>query len=233
MKTIVRMLILSVLVAALLCSALSAAAATEFKPTPKAADDGANGWWVGTNVTCTPTGGTGFTLTSKDGGATGANVVWGVTYGQIKQTPYLHLTIDNDEAADASLYTKIFMTSGADQVALPPYVSEVANWVRASSVKGANVVDVKAAVDGALSGLADDALLMFQFYVDTNSGGAGATDTLIVSSLYLSSEQGNAEQQEDPKQEEPTPTGRTAAIPAAVAAVSVCAALLLVSKKRA
>ncbi|MBR7092951.1 MAG: hypothetical protein IKI50_07215 [Clostridia bacterium] len=167
-------------------TALSASAA-ECKPQITSYDNGQVMWWVGTNITCTPTEDTGFTLKSIDGTSAGADVAWGFTYGQLKQTPYFHVGIANTEAEEGSVYTKLFaLVNNSSYVFFDPFTSTVENWVHASSVSGRHAIDLKAAADEAQPSLADDALIILFLYVSHDGLDPVSNDTLTVTEFYLS-----------------------------------------------
>ena len=69
----------------------------KFMPALSETDNGANGWYVGTNIDVELLGDGAFSIGSIDGTATAANVAWSFTYAQLKETPYLNINIGIDK----------------------------------------------------------------------------------------------------------------------------------------
>lgn len=144
---------------AVCCLSISASETT-FSCTPSATDNGANGWWLGTNVTVTPTTGSGFTMASKDGTSTNAKVIWIMTVEQLKKTPNFNIKIGNTGAADGGPYLRMFygVNSEVEVFQNPDFIdANLQNWVRANTKTGLHTFDMTSQI----TGLADDAGVWF------------------------------------------------------------------------
>ena len=181
-KVMSGMVSLAMALSVLAAGCLSAMASeTTFPCVPEAADNGANGWWVGVNANVTPTTGSGFTLASKDGTAVNSNIVWTFTVEQLKKTPSFNIKIGNSGAADSGPYLKMFYGIGGLAPAFknPDFIDEnLEDWVRANAKSGLHSFDMTS----QLGELADDTLIYFALYVDP----AGTNEALQIDALYLS-----------------------------------------------
>ena len=147
-------------------------------------DNGANGWYVGTNIDVELLGDGAFSIGSIDGTATAANIAWAFTYAQLKETPYLNVNIGNEQSAANSPYMKMYFTAGtAATFTVAPYQdSALENWVRSGAVAGANCINLKEAVDAAAPSLTDnDVIFMFLYHDPFGTG-----EALVVDELFLS-----------------------------------------------
>ena len=193
MKTAKRSLIWLLTVLLLLAMATVGVSAeneddtVKFLPAVSATDDGANHWWVGTNVEVKLLDNGGFSIASIDGTIYNANVAWDFTYGQLKQTPYLNMTIGNQERESETPYMKMYFLIGTKMVTVKPFQNNLLeHWVKAGSVRGANCVNLLQAVDKAVPSLTDDTQIFMFLYQDPTSQTADPMGPLVVNELFLS-----------------------------------------------
>ena len=193
MKTAKRSLIWLLTVLLLLAMATVGVSAeneddtVKFLPAVSETDDGANHWWVGTNVEVKLLDNGGFSIASIDGTIYNANVAWDFTYGQLKQTPYLNMTIGNQERESETPYMKMYFLIGTKMVTVKPFQNNLLeHWVKAGSVRGANCVNLLQAVDKAVPSLTDDTQIFMFLYQDPTSQTADPMGPLVVNELFLS-----------------------------------------------
>lgn len=156
-------------------------------PAVSETDDGANHWWVGTNVEVKLLDNGGFSIASIDGTIYNANVAWDFTYGQLKQTPYLNMTIGNQERESETPYMKMYFLIGTKMVTVKPFQNNLLeHWVKAGSVRGANCVNLLSAIDKAVPSLTDDTQIFMFLYQDPTSQTADPMGPLVVNELFLS-----------------------------------------------
>ena len=228
-KTVSRLLAVMLVLALSLSTAMMASAATTtFAPTPKAEQDGENGWFID-KVTVTPTTGTGFTLSGTQVG----NIAWRFTLGQLKKTPMFNLKVLNEGAEDAGMYMKVFFYiiegSNVTYIYLPDYTSDVENWVRVNAktgLKTGNLLEALEAANTQNYTYTDDAEIYANVYIDP----AGTTETLQIGEMSLTGESS----EDSSGNGSNTQTGY-AALPLAVAAgvVVLSGGVMVISRKKA
>ena len=204
------------------------ASETTFPCTPSATDNGANGWWLGTNVTVTPTSGSGFTMASKDGTAVNANVIWIMTVAQLKKTPNFNIKIGNTGAADGGPYLRMYygVGSAVEVFQNPGFLdSNLQNWVRANTKTGLHTFDMTEQINS----LTDNDAIWLVLYVDPS----GTNAALKVDELYLSEKNPATSSNGSGNHVADTGVNAVGCIFFAFLLLSASAAVVVLAKKRA